>query len=457
MNNGQFLNKKVIYGALLFGILGLLSLGIFRSVRADEKGTASLSFGPAQGTFAVGSTFNISLYLDTGGQLINAVEAYISFPSDKLQVVSPTAAAKSFIDIWASEPKYSKREGTISFQGGGHNPGINTSQGVVSAITFRVKSSGSATVKILDTSHVFLADGQATDILTRRQDGLYFLALPAPEGPAVASPTHPNNDKWYPSDTVSFRWEALPDTDGVSYMLDENPVAEPDNVSEGKKVAVSYEKVPDGAHYFHIKRMRNGAWGGVTHFAVKIDHSPPAAFDIQVSPGIKSTNKNPLFSFATTDEKSGINHYELKIISLGSSRGAADTKSVERSETPFFIEVQSPYSEQLNFGNYEIVARAFDYAGNFQEAIKKVAIVRPFMEVIGDKGLVFAGVYTIAWTYVSIALVILFGFLLYSLKIVWGWHRKIEKQFEAGDMLQHHPDEAMLQIKKQEEETQYPA
>ena len=60
-------------------------------VAARAAGSASLYVGPSSGTFTVGSTFTVSIYVNTGGQFVNAVEANLSFPPNMLQVVSPTA------------------------------------------------------------------------------------------------------------------------------------------------------------------------------------------------------------------------------------------------------------------------------------------------------------------------------------------------------------------------------
>ena len=41
---------------------------------------SSISISPASGTFIVGSTFNVSLLLDTKGKSINALNVFLSFP-----------------------------------------------------------------------------------------------------------------------------------------------------------------------------------------------------------------------------------------------------------------------------------------------------------------------------------------------------------------------------------------
>lgn len=50
---------------------------------------ATLSLSPSSGTFMVGSTFEASLFLNTEGKSVNALDITLSFPAEKLQLVSP--------------------------------------------------------------------------------------------------------------------------------------------------------------------------------------------------------------------------------------------------------------------------------------------------------------------------------------------------------------------------------
>src|ERR1051325_6909235 len=149
---------------------------------------ASLSVLPNSGTFTVGSTFGVSVFLDTQNQSINAVDVEVGYPADKLQVVSPSTG-ESIIGVWTNQPRYDNQAGTVSLQGGVPG-GINTSNGIITTITFRVKAIGDASVRILDSSKALLNDGLGTDVLGKIQNGIYNLTLPPPAGPIVASETH---------------------------------------------------------------------------------------------------------------------------------------------------------------------------------------------------------------------------------------------------------------------------
>ena len=92
-----------------FLIAGIFIASLFG---AHVAHAATLSLQPSSGTFSVGSIFEISLYLDTQGATVNAIEALLQFSPDKLQVVSP-AAGQSIIDLWVGQPRYNNSNGTI--------------------------------------------------------------------------------------------------------------------------------------------------------------------------------------------------------------------------------------------------------------------------------------------------------------------------------------------------------
>ncbi|MFH1451541.1 MAG: cohesin domain-containing protein, partial [bacterium] len=181
--------KKVFF-------LSLILMAVFAFHSSVKAAGASLYISPYSGTFFVGDTFNISVFVNTEENTINAVEANLKFDSNLIQVTSPTAGL-SFISIWADQPSYSNENGTINFKGGVLNPGIKTSAGLVSTISFRVKAPGIADIGFLDSSKVLLADGNGTNILKTTADGKYNLILRPPEGPKISSPTHPSLATWY--------------------------------------------------------------------------------------------------------------------------------------------------------------------------------------------------------------------------------------------------------------------
>ncbi|MEX1051804.1 MAG: cohesin domain-containing protein, partial [Patescibacteria group bacterium] len=125
---------------------------------AAQATDASIYFSPNSGEFLVGSTLDVSIVVNTGDHSINALQADITFPADKLQVISPSVGT-SFISIWTAQPTYSNTAGTLSFAGGLPNPGIKSSSAVLATIQFRVKSAGNATLKFGESTQILANDG----------------------------------------------------------------------------------------------------------------------------------------------------------------------------------------------------------------------------------------------------------------------------------------------------------
>ena len=192
---------------ILFTISAVLSLLFpFYSKKVEAKsGQASIYLSPSQGAFAVGATFDISVFVNTGEHDINAVGLDLKFPPDKLQIVNPTAG-NSFISIWIDQPKFSNTKGTVSLKGGLPNPGINTSAGLITTITFRAKITGNATVSVMESSQVLANDGKGTDLLTSHGQGIYNLFIPPPEGPVIVSISHGDRNRWYKNNNCIFSW-----------------------------------------------------------------------------------------------------------------------------------------------------------------------------------------------------------------------------------------------------------
>ena len=403
--NIKLINTKKLLVALSF-ILVVIS-GLPSLV---EGAGASFYFSPASGTFFIGSTFDVSIFVNTGKEDVNAVQVDVKFDPKKLQVASPTAG-KSFIEVWVSQPTYSNTEGKMSFIGGVPSPGINTSAGLVSTVTFRAIAPGETTILFSDTSKVLRNDPEGTNILTSKGRGVYSLIIPPPAGPKVFSSTHPDTNKWYKDNNPTFCWEKEEGVSDFSYSFSQDSTGIPDNVSDGDHVCVSYSEVEDDLWYFHIKAKRKEVWGGTSHYLVQIDTTPPAVFTPAVEPSPKTIEKQPLVSFITTDALSGISHYELKYIDITPER--------KEEAAGFFREVTSPYKlPSLEIGKYLVVVRAYDVAGNWREGTVKIEIF-PKGFSLTKKGIQFRE-FIIPWWLIILVLLIILALILFYF---WQKHR----------------------------------
>ncbi len=401
---------------------------------------ASLYFSPNIGTFFIGSTFNVSIFVNTGGSNINAVKVDLKFNPRQIQVASPVAG-KSFISVWIAQPTYSNVEGTVSFQGGVPSPGINTSSGLVSTITFRVISSGETLIEFLDSSQVLLDDGKGTNILTSMGEGFYSLKIPPPAGPKVFSSTHSDQNKWYKNNNPAFAWQKETGVTDFSYSIDQNFHTIPDNISEGSHTSVSYTDLEDGIWYFHIKAKKGGGWGGVTHYLVQIDTTPPAIFKLAFEPSTNSpvtAARAPVISFITTDSLSGLDHYEIKTINLA--------KTLQDKEISFFVEASSPYRlHDLGLGEHEIIVRAYDASMNWRDASERIEIIPTnVLFYISKSGISIFTIF-LAWWKVILLLVPLTFFIA---RKAAQWWQDNQNVYEKINVL----DKVKSEWKKKEEE-----
>ena len=400
-------------------LLAVLLIGFIPPPAQAANVDAILSFSPSTGSFVIGSTFDVSVFLNTQGQSVNTIELNIKYPPDELQLVS-SSTGKSIIGIWTALPKYDNALGKLSMIGGIPG-GVTVSQGLITTLTFRAKAGGSAVIKF-DSSRVLLNDGLGTEVRTQTQNSIYNLVLPPPGGPIVTSSTHPNQTQWYSNSSAELSWNASGGSEGYSFILNDSPIDTPDNITEGNRTSVAYDNLADGRRYFHIRSLRNGQWGGITHFAINVDTSPPAEFQVEVTPGAKTTRKQPVLQFATTDAHSGLDHFELRIVPLSKAK-AAD------NENELFIEAQSPYiSNPLDLGKYDVIIRAFDKSGNVREVVQRLDIVTAALQFIADRGLEVKSTLIIPWWLISIILLLLVlsgALVAYRTRL---WHDVIHRQ-----------------------------
>lgn len=427
----------------------LLILILFFAITSVARAqNASLYLSSSSGSFLVGSTFDISIFINTGGQNVNAVKVDLKFDPKTLQIASPTAG-KSFISVWISQPTYSNIKGTASFQGGIPSPGIKTSSGLVSTITFRAITPGETVVSLLDSSQVLLDDGKGTNILSSLGTGVYNIVIPPPEGPKVFSPTHSDQNKWYKNNNSSFFWEKEEGVTDFSYSIDNSFYEVPDNIAEGDHTSVSYSDLRDGIWYFHIKAKKGNTWGGTSHYIVQIDTTPPAAFTLDFEPHLRSplmTSREPIVSFITTDALSGLDHYELKVIDL--------TGASEKKEAGFFVEVATPYKlPALSLGEYEILVRAFDRALNFQDSSYKIEVISPEKIFYITKRGISIGPTFFYWQ--QLILILILPTVLVFIIASWRWkhHQLIHKRRVALERVNERGKKHGEKIKKELEET----
>lgn len=370
-------NRRKIFGV---GLTFLFSVFLTWPAVAQA---ASLYFSPAAGAYEAGKTFNASVYVSSADQAMNAAAGVISFPKDKLEVVSISKSGSIF-SLWVQEPSFSNSGGVINFEGIVLNPGFIGSGGKIMTASFKAKSTGQATLNFSSGS-ILANDGAGTNILKGLGSANYQLsaapapaepviekkppaAAGAPAAPQVLSSTHPDSDKWYSNKNPRFSWILPAGVDGVGIYFSQSPSSNPGPAPSGFFTSKSYENIDDGIWYFHVKFRNSAGWGPITHFRIQIDTQPPAPFIIKFIDGNETENPRPTILFDAVDSLSGIDYYKIKI-------GEGDfinLTSEKLTSNPYTLPFQLP-------GKRNILVQAFDKAGNSSVATEEFTI-KPLKE-----------------------------------------------------------------------------
>ena len=130
---------------------------------------ANLEISPNSQIVSAGDVVSVSVMVSTSGQAVNAVSGVLSFPKNLLEVTSVSATG-SIINFWATEPKFSNLQGTVTFEGVIMSPGFTGSSGRVLKINFKAKSTGQTSLQF-DTVSILANDGSGTELAKGKGSG----------------------------------------------------------------------------------------------------------------------------------------------------------------------------------------------------------------------------------------------------------------------------------------------
>ena len=366
---------KIYKTALIFVCLSMLPA---------TAEAATLYFSPSSGSYAVGDTLTVNIYVSSADQVMNAASGVVSFTQDKLEITSLSENGSIFT-LWVQKPSLSNSASAVNFEGIILNPGFTGATGKIVTVNFRVKAAGAALLNFSSGS-VLANDGKGTNILASLGDAQFSLGGAAPtvpetamltaEGvptsaPQIFSPTHPDPNKWYAGKDAKFIWSVSHGTIGTRLLADENPRAVPVVTyasAIGEKEVADFA---DGIWYFHAQLRNADGWGEVSHFRFQVDTTPPESFDIKFLKGAGAINAKPIVLFDTADSLSGVDYYRLKI-----GEGDYITVSKEMAESgSYTLPNQTP-------GRKTIFVEAVDKAGNFTSASAEFTVLLSFVPLV---------------------------------------------------------------------------
>jgi len=385
-------NNKQNYFRKFLIIFVVCLLSVVNFAPYAKAAGASLFFSPSSGNYKVGEIFTVGIYVGSNDQSMNAASGVITFPVDKLEVISLNKGG-TIMSLWVQEPAYNNTGGTISFEGIALNPGYIGTSGNLISIAFKAKTNGTASLNFSSGS-VLANDGQGTEILSGMGSASFTIGevkpkpepepSPTPEpslvpepaigvlsAPVISSSTHPDQNKWYINNNPIFSWALPTNATGVSILINEKLSSNPGPTSDGLMSQQVYKDVDDGIWYLHLKLKNSAGWSEITHYRFQIDTTEPDYLIIKEVEREHLTIPKVEFSIKAMDEISGIDYYEIQI-----DNGEKQTWQKNN--------LDNYQTEELSAGNHLLLVKAFDKAGNYISSVAEFVIEAVPPPVITD-------------------------------------------------------------------------
>ncbi len=172
------IKKKIFSFCLIVVLSAVMTIGLSNPVKSGAN--AELFLSPATKTVNVGETFSVDVLVNTNGQNVVAVAAYLTYDVTKLQLIQIDSSNSVF--TMQAEKTFDPQTGEIKIGLGKPNPGVNTANGNVATIDFKALAEASPTNVVFlmtspgasDDSGVYKANG-AEDILGSVKNGAYTI------------------------------------------------------------------------------------------------------------------------------------------------------------------------------------------------------------------------------------------------------------------------------------------
>lgn len=165
--------KKIILPILCFVLFSSLFFALPKLTFAS-----TLSLSPGGGNIYLKATKSVSVVLNTEGEAVNAVSAYLSYPADKLDVAWVSAGG-----AFAIQAENSFGGGVIKISRGSFSP--VSGRVTVATIAFRGKAEGKAAVGFIGGSGAPRASDSSDSLnLGRSAGGVYTVGGQAPAASA---------------------------------------------------------------------------------------------------------------------------------------------------------------------------------------------------------------------------------------------------------------------------------
>ena len=356
--------------------------------------SASTYISPSSGRYNIGDTVTLGVYIASPDMSVNAVSGVLSFPKEKLEVLSVSKDG-SIMSFWVQQPSFSNTLGTISYEGVVLNPGLTGEAGKILNITFKVIAAGNGTFSFSSAS-ILANDGKGTNILKGIRNASFVFGnvdtppvdeskqilseendakitvqtdSVLPKLPVISSSTHPDQTKWYKENDVRVSWQVPAGSINVRHILSDQAKATPNITHSTKSAYEDMVDLKDGIWYFDLQYANQAGWGPIATYKIQIDTTPPDNFEIQKVEIDDNTSPSAEFVFTAKDSGSGIDYFEVQIDDNESSR-------IEFEEELRYV------SPILSSGKHILNVKVYDKAGNFAQTSTDFTVISLLPPVI---------------------------------------------------------------------------
>ncbi len=146
---------KFLFRNKLF-IIALIFFGFGVATRNAWAASANIYFTPASSSPKLGESFNVDIGVNTGGEGVTAVKAYLNFDKDKLIITGFDRSASVFPNWW--EATYDNDAGWVHLQATTPSPGYSGEGGLLVRVNFQSKAEGIASLTAISESLILNAD-----------------------------------------------------------------------------------------------------------------------------------------------------------------------------------------------------------------------------------------------------------------------------------------------------------
>lgn len=188
----KFKFHQYLHWSMLFITLVVFasSFGIeFKQKSSTSKAatqSATISLSPSEGKVMTNEVLPIEVKLNTGGEAVNAISVFLSYPTDKLEISGIDYSLSAF-SIMAAE---NVNDGQIEISRGNLNDVVGEAN--VALIKFRTKSAGKATISLLASSAV-VQTSDSIDLLDKSRSAIGNFVIA--DVPRVSTPINNNQSQ----------------------------------------------------------------------------------------------------------------------------------------------------------------------------------------------------------------------------------------------------------------------